>query len=111
MAQGKRSRAATKGMKPKKITSKQRRARKVNIKVAQQSRKGGKGSVKGERIVASKMTRGAAKKTLKSLGMSDKESAAMMKFVSAGSKTGKISAKSLQFGLTYQGYKKAKLIY
>lgn len=46
---GKRSRAATKGLRPKKvITAKQRAARKVNIEVARRAKKSGtKGSSKG----------------------------------------------------------------
>jgi hypothetical protein len=112
MAKGRRSKAATKGLKPKKITSAQRRARKINIEVARRSKKrSGKSHVKGERIVASQMTRRGAMRTLKSLGMSEKESKAMLHFVSGGKKTGKISAKGLAFGLDYHGYKKAKLIF
>jgi hypothetical protein len=39
MPRGKRSKAATKGLKPKKISSAQRRARKVNIEVARRAKK------------------------------------------------------------------------
>lgn len=43
MPAGKRSRAATKGMRPTKITGAQRKARKINIEKARRSKKGGIG--------------------------------------------------------------------
>lgn len=76
MARGKRSKAATKGLKPKRITSKQRAARRVNIEVARRAKKhsggtggGGKAMVKKNLPKTSKAYGGYDKKSiLKQLG-------------------------------------------
>lgn len=92
MPRGKRSKAATKGLTPKKITSAQRRARKINIEVARRAKKTAAGSGRRKPLSKDVAKLGASYEkasigyyTLRSMGVTSgkKFAAAKKKYLSA----------------------------